>query len=179
MPLRADAQRNYDSVVAAARAAFEAKGTQASLDDIAEQAGVGNATLYRHFPNRDSLIVETLRLPLAELSAVARELGSSDDHGTALREWCFEVASTLTAFTGLADAVVQSLKDESSPLKIACQPLQLATLMLLMKAQDAGAARADLQADEVFSLITALAWASQTEIDLRRRVEIVFAGLSS
>ena len=173
-PLRADAQRNYDAVVAAARAAFAAQGTQSSLDDIAEQAGVGNATLYRHFPTRDSLIVETLRLPLAELAAVARELGGSADPGAALREWVGQLAAALGEWEGLADAVAASLTDEASALRLACQPLQLATFKLLTRAQDAAGARADLTADELFELALAVAWRGGSA----RYVDLLLDGLT-
>ena len=161
-PLRADAQRNFDAVVTAARDAFSANGTQSSLDDIAEQAGVGNATLYRHFPTRDSLIAETLRLPLAELAAVARELGDSTDPRAALREWVVQLAAALADWNGLADAVAASLTDEGSALRLACQPLQLATFKLLTRAQDASGARRDLTAEELFDLTLAVAWRGGT-----------------
>jgi len=177
--LRADAQRNYDAVVEAARDAFTAHGTTASLDDIAAQAGVGNATLYRHFPTRDSLIVETLRFRFAELDAIARELGSHPEPAVALREWFVELAANLGLWRGLADAVAQSPAD--SPLRIACAPLQLRTQMLLLKAQDGGMARLDLTPNEVFALITALAWALQnfgdTDVELERRVDLVLSGV--
>jgi len=177
--LRADAQRNYDAVVEAARSAFATHGTAASLDDIAASAAVGNATLYRHFPTRDSLIVETLRFRFAELDAVARELGTHPDPAVALREWFVELASNLAVWPGLADAVAQSV--ESSPLRIACAPLQLRTQMLLLKAQDAGMARLDLTPHEVFALITALAWAAErfgdSDAELERRVDLVLSGV--
>ena len=173
-PLRADAQRNYDAVVSAAREAFAANGTQTSLDDIADQAGVGNATLYRHFPTRDSLIVETLRLPLAELAAVARELGESSEPGPALREWFGQLAAALADWDGLADAVAASLTDEASALRLACQPLQLATFKLLTRAQDAAGARADLTADELFELALAVAWRGGSA----RYVDLLLDGLT-
>jgi len=170
MPLRADAQRNYDAVIAAAREAFATRGTQASLDDIAEQAGVGNATLYRHFPTRDALIVETLRLPLAELAAIAREL----DPETGLREWFTEVVAQLSSWQGLPEAVAASLGVDS-PLRTACQPLQLATFRLLTTAGSPA------DPDDVFALMLATAWSlgpQATEEQLARRVELVFTGLS-
>lgn len=172
-PLRADAQRNYDAVVSAARETFAANGTQSSLDDIAEQAGVGNATLYRHFPTRDSLIVETLRLPLAELAAVARELGASSEPGAALREWVVQLAGALGDWDGLADAVATSLTDDGSALRLACQPMQLATFKLLTRAQDAAGARADVTAEELFDLALAIAWRGGSE----RYVDLVLDGV--
>ena len=179
--LRADAQRNYDAVVDAARHAFASRGTAASLDDIAERAGVGNATLYRHFPTRDSLVVEALRFRLAELDAIARELGSHPEPAVALREWFLELADALRAWPGLPDTVAAALGDENSPLRIACQPLQLRTQMLLLKAQDVDAARLGLTPAEVFALMLALAWAAErfgdTDADLERRVDVVLAGV--
>ena len=176
-PMRADAQRNYDAVVTAAREAFAARGTAASLDDIADQAGVGNATLYRHFPTRDSLVVEALRFPLAELGAIARELGEAEDAGVALRSWTTELATFLTRWHGLAETVALALRDEESPLTIACQPLQLSTFKLLTKAQDAGAARADLTAPEVFDLIAAVSWVAEGADGVGRLIDILFAGI--
>ncbi len=76
-PRRADAQRNYDKVVAAAREAFTEGGASASLEEIARRAGVGIGTLYRHFPNRQALLeavyigeVEDLSRSVAELEAL-------------------------------------------------------------------------------------------------------------
>jgi AcrR family transcriptional regulator len=91
-PLRADAQRNYDAIVAAAGRAFTESGTQASLDDIAVRAGVGNATLYRHFPTRESLIVALYRSALQELIDLAPALLESQAPLAALRAWLDEVA---------------------------------------------------------------------------------------
>jgi AcrR family transcriptional regulator len=65
-PKRADARRNYEKVLAAARDAFAASGEATSLEDIARRAGVGIGTLYRHFPNRRRLVTE------GDSSAVAR-----------------------------------------------------------------------------------------------------------
>jgi len=69
-PLRADAQRNRDHLVTTARAVFAEAGTQAPLDEIARRARIGNATLYRHFPTRDDLIVAVYAEEVAELCSV-------------------------------------------------------------------------------------------------------------
>ncbi|MFI5695909.1 TetR/AcrR family transcriptional regulator [Kribbella sp. NPDC051586] len=78
-PLRADARRNRDQLVATARAVFAELGTQAALDEIARRARIGNATLYRHFPTRDDLIVAVYAEEVAELCAV--------DDGVDLFDW--------------------------------------------------------------------------------------------
>src|SRR5262249_35504009 len=64
---RADALRNRERIVAAAREVFVAHGPDAPLDEIARRAGIGNATLYRHFPDRDALLHEVVRSVLARM----------------------------------------------------------------------------------------------------------------
>jgi AcrR family transcriptional regulator len=76
--LRADAQRNRDAIVAAARAAFAGNGLQTSLDDIAKRAGVGSGTLYRHFPTRDDLVAAVFAERMAENLAAAQATGELD-----------------------------------------------------------------------------------------------------
>lgn len=181
-PLRADAQRNFDSIVQAAGELFADRGTGASLDDIADSARVGNATLYRHFPTRDALIVATMRERLDALAGVAAELKAAPDAGDALREWFFELALHLHSWRGLPTTVMDALRDAASPLKTAASPLQLRTQMLLMRAQEAGDVRDDLDSDEVFALIVSTSWISDrlgdSEESLRRRIDVVFAGVA-
>jgi AcrR family transcriptional regulator len=68
-PMRADARRNYERIVATAHEAFTEHGTQASLDDIARRSGVGPGTLYRHFPNREVLMEAVYRDEVEKISA--------------------------------------------------------------------------------------------------------------
>lgn len=72
--MRADAQRNRDAILVAARQTFEAEGVLASLDGIAVRAGVGNATLYRNFPTRDDLLVAVMEANITTVLAEAEEL---------------------------------------------------------------------------------------------------------
>ena len=73
-PLRADARRNREAILRAAREAFEAEGVFTSLDGVAARAGVGNATLYRNFPTRDDLLAAVIETSTAEVLAEADEL---------------------------------------------------------------------------------------------------------
>ena len=70
-PLRRDAQRNRDRIVAATRAAFQERGLDVGVDEIARRAGVGMGTLYRHFPNKDALIDAIVDARFAELTGAA------------------------------------------------------------------------------------------------------------
>ncbi|HEU4946028.1 MAG TPA: helix-turn-helix domain-containing protein, partial [Kribbella sp.] len=80
-PLRADAQRNRDQILAAASAAFSKCGLEATLEGIAKDAGVGIGTLYRHFPTRDDLVAAVFHDRIDELEALAEELLTSESPG--------------------------------------------------------------------------------------------------
>jgi AcrR family transcriptional regulator len=82
--MRADARRNYDALVAAADEMFTAHGPDASLDEIARRAGVGNATLYRHFPGRRHLLVAVCVGEVKALCVVGEALQADPDAGQAL-----------------------------------------------------------------------------------------------
>src|SRR4051812_33884197 len=85
-PLRADAQRNRDAILAAAHETFAAEGVLTSLDGIALRAGVGNATLYRNFPTRDDLLAAVMRNSIAAALAEADELARPREPRDALAE---------------------------------------------------------------------------------------------
>src|SRR5579862_8689516 len=84
---RADAQRNRDRVLEVAREAFTRSGADASLDDIAKQAGVGAGTLYRHFPTRDELLEAVYRTEVEKLAAAERKFAETLPPIEALRAW--------------------------------------------------------------------------------------------
>jgi len=84
---RTDAQRNRERVLEVAKAAFTKSGAEASLDEIAKQAGVGPGTLYRHFPTRDALIEAVYRTEVEKLAAAQRELSAKLPPIEALRAW--------------------------------------------------------------------------------------------
>ena len=86
---RADAQRNRDRVLEVAKEAFTRSGADASLDDIAKQAGVGAGTLYRHFPSREALIEAVYRTEVEKLAAAERNFAETMPPIEALRAWMF------------------------------------------------------------------------------------------
>ena len=180
-PLRADAQRNYDTIVRVASEAFAENGTQTSLDDIACRAGVGPGTLYRHFPTRDCLLAAALRDSLNELEDLSAELASADDAGAAFDRWLFQLASHLRTYGGLPDSVAQALGDKGSALYTSCVPLRSMTGTLLERAQQAGAVRASASERDVFSLVASIAWAADrrgdSDDDLKRLLGLVTSGL--
>ena len=117
-PIRADAQRNRDAILAAARATFEEQGVMASLDGIAVRAGVGNATLYRNFPTRDDLLAAVMAANLASMIATAQALAGSADARAALAEWLFMLTWQLRIWHDLPYCVADAQGDPDSPLKL-------------------------------------------------------------
>jgi AcrR family transcriptional regulator len=84
---RADAQRNRDRVLEVAKEAFTRLGADASLDDVAKQAGVGTGTLYRHFPTRDELLKAVYRSEVEKLASAAQKFAETMPPIEALRAW--------------------------------------------------------------------------------------------
>jgi len=99
-PLRADAQKNHDHLLATARGIVLDRGAQASLRDIARQAGVGLGTLYRHFPTREALLEALLRADFDALARRAETLAQEPDAARALVTWLREAVAVTHGFSG-------------------------------------------------------------------------------
>ena len=182
-PLRADAQRNRDAVLRAARETFETEGVLASLDGIALKAGVGNATLYRNFPTRDDLLAAVLESNVVDALAAADELARSLSPRDALAEWLVQLTWQLRIWHDLPYCISVVTTDPDSPLSSARNPLLVRTEALLEAARTAGDVRDDVTADELLELATALSWGvdryRDDEATARRRVRIATAGVFS
>lgn len=150
-PKRADARRNYERVLTAAREAFAEGGESTSLEEIARRAGVGIGTLYRHFPSRQALL-ETLYVDeVEEVCRSATELESADSW-EALNTWFERFISYLSTKRALADELFEYM-DRSAPLFQNCKAsLFAAGEPLLKRAQDAGVVRPDVTFDEVMQM---------------------------
>ena len=180
-PLRADAQRNRDAIIRAARETFETEGVLASLDGIALRAGVGNATLYRNFPVRDDLLLAVMQTSIDAAVAAAQELARSCGPREALAEWLAQLTWQLRIWHDLPYCLATARSDPRSSMNSGTSPLITQTAAMLQAAQSAGDAVASVAADEVFELITALSWGvdrfGDDEPAARRRVRLATAGL--
>jgi len=160
-PRRADAQRNRERLLAAAETAFNAQGAGASLDDIAKAAGVGNATLYRHFPTRAKLLEAVYDQRIAELCAAAADLAQTAAPARALRDWLRAVVAHVTSRRVLTDAFLAACEGPAGtePPQFAAWHNALfdAGRPLLAAAQDAGTARRDVDIAELLALVTGVA----------------------
>jgi AcrR family transcriptional regulator len=150
-PKRADARRNYEKVLTAARDAFAEGGEATSLEEIARRAGVGIGTLYRHFPTRQALLEALYVDEVDEVCRSAAELDGADPR-EALNTW-FE---RFIAYLGTKRALAHELLDYmevDAPLFRTCKAsLFAAGEPLLKRAQDAGVVRPDVTFAEVMQM---------------------------
>ncbi|XVQ89328.1 TetR/AcrR family transcriptional regulator [Microbispora siamensis] len=182
-PKRADGRRNYDAILAAARKAFESAGADASLEDIASQAGVAIGTLYRHFPTRASLVEAATRDGLENLVAHAERLTAGPDPLDALIAWMREAVVHFSTFRGLVGILAQSMYDEGTPSHTMCSAMHRSGADLLRAAQAAGRVRPDLTPDELFDLLSGAAWVREQATPDRdgsaRFLELVLEGITA
>jgi AcrR family transcriptional regulator len=158
---RADAQRNVERLIAAAREAFAAYGPNAPLDDIARAAGVGAGTLYRHFPTRLALFEAVYRDSVERLCADGERLASSEQPGEALVDWLKGFASVVSQKRGLAAALTE--EGRASEFFAQCHAMINATGgALLERAKAAGAVRADVPLGDLLKMTKAFAYAAET-----------------
>ena len=175
-PTRADARRNRERLVGAARDAFTEQGPDAPLDSIARRAGLGSGTLYRHFPTRDALMREVYRDEIEVLCARAREGWDAPSPGEALVAWLRLVAAR-TGRQGLAAALMASMPDVSSRFIEDCHTaIENAAGPLLRHAQEAGAVRSDLTLRELLGLIHAITSGSGPD-QIDRRLSLLLDGI--
>jgi AcrR family transcriptional regulator len=160
-PMRADARRNYERLLGVARTAFAQRGTDASLDEIARRAGVGIGTLYRHFPTREALLEALLRERFDGLTAHARRLLDAGSARAALAEWLGAFVAGANTYRGLTAALMTTLRDEDSRLYASCHGMREAAAALLTSAQGTGEVRPDVDAHDLFVLVSGLAWANE------------------
>jgi AcrR family transcriptional regulator len=156
--MRADARKNYSHLLAVARDVVTENGTDASMRDIARRAGVGLATLFRHFPTREALFEALLRTNLDVLTQSAAELEASNPPDEALSSWFREVVGFVQSYRGVVDLMAAAHADPESALYASCAAVHSAGARLLLRAQADGTARADIDGDDLFGLVSALGW---------------------
>ncbi len=145
---RADAARNRERLLAAAKAVFSAGGTEASLEAVARRAGVGIGTLYRHFPTREALFEAVYRHEVDELAALAEQLNATVSPEAALRRWVRANVEFVATKKGMAVALALAAHNKDLTA-YSFDRLTKATAALLDRARDAGALRVELGPEEL------------------------------
>lgn len=176
-PLRADARRNRDRLLAEADAAFREHGADASLESVARRAGVAIGTLYGHFPTRHALVGALLRDRHDTLFVDGERLTSADDAGEALHAWVRAVVEHAATYGGLADLFAAGAADAGSELHADCLRMTAIGEALVDRARAAGAVRPDVLGDDVVVLMNAAAWV-RTTLSVEQAERLVSATLA-
>ena len=156
--MRADAKKNYSHLLAVAREVVTEHGADASMRDIARRANVGLATLFRHFPTREALFEALLRMNADALTQQAAELETSSPPDEALVSWFRQAVAFTRIYSGVCALMASAHADPDSALHASSTALSAAGARLLLRAQAKGTARADMDADDLFALMSALGW---------------------
>ncbi|WP_439358211.1 TetR/AcrR family transcriptional regulator [Bradyrhizobium sp. DASA03007] len=146
---RADAVRNRERVLEAAKLVFSAGGPEASLEAVAKRAGVGIGTLYRHFPTREDLFEAVYRREVEQLSELAEQLKNAKDPVDALRRWLRSGVEFVATKKGMMAALALAVQSGSELHAFSFDRLTKATGSLLDRAIAAGEMRADISAEDL------------------------------
>jgi AcrR family transcriptional regulator len=155
-PMRADARRNYEKVIAAARDAFAEGGSSTSLEEIARRAEVGIGTLYRHFPTRQALLEAVY---VGEVEELCRSAADLDELAPwdALVAWLHRFVGYLATKQALASELMDYLDRDAALFQSSRAALYAAGGPLLERAQQAHVARADTNLAEVLHMVMGIA----------------------
>jgi AcrR family transcriptional regulator len=152
--MRTDARRNRSAVLEAAGAVFAEHGLDVSLNEIARRAGVGNATLYRHFPTREALVAELFERQMECYLATAEQAATSEDPSAAFRQ-CITATCELQATSRTMADLLVSLQPVSPRVDEMRTRQYAAISTVIERAVRAGVVRADLRASDVAVLLVA------------------------
>ncbi|RKN12053.1 TetR/AcrR family transcriptional regulator [Streptomyces radicis] len=180
---RADARRNHTRILAVAEAEVATRGAAASLEQIARTAGVGSATVRRHFPTRRALLEAVSRRRIEALCARARDLAERGDSREALLEWLGEVVGYCVTAAGLATALSYDAAGADPAHGNACSAaLEEAAEPLLERAARDGAVTEGVTVEDLITLSVGIALATEHHRDPAARADELFrltvAGLS-
>jgi AcrR family transcriptional regulator len=179
---RADARRNRDGLLEAAKAAFAEVGAEATLDEIARRAGVGIGTLYRHFPTRDAMVEAVYRREVQQLAEAAPRLVQSLPPIEALRAWMRLFIDYVAAKRVIAPALKSSVGGGSAVYVDSSARINEAISLLVERARASGAIRPDAGAADLLRALIGFAYVNSApdwEASARRLIDLLIDGLRS
>ncbi|MEU5092748.1 TetR/AcrR family transcriptional regulator [Streptomyces sp. NPDC021356] len=178
-PLRSDAQRNRERILKVALAELTHSG-DVPLSVIAKKAGVGQGTFYRHFPDRETLVLEVFRSEMAQVAALATELLKALPPDQALREWMDHLARCAIAKVGLADAIRLTISAPDSPATTGHAAVAAAADLLLRVNENAGTIQPGVAVEDLFLALAGI-WRLDLNADWKPRLtwllDLVMDGL--
>lgn len=155
---RADAVRNRDRVLEAAKVVFSAGGPEASLEAVAKRAGVGIGTLYRHFPTREDLFEAVYRREVEQLSELAEQLKNAKDPVDALRRWLRSNVAFVATKKGMSAALALTFQSSSDLAAFSMDRLTKAIGSLLDRAVAAGEMRGDVSPEDLLRALVGMCY---------------------
>lgn len=155
---RADAVRNRERVLEAAKVVFNAGGPEASLEAVAKRAGVGIGTLYRHFPTREELFEAVYRREVEQLSELAEQLKNAKDPVDALRRWLRSNVEFVATKKGMSAALALTFQSSSDLAAFSMDRLTKAIGSLLDRAVAAGEMRGDVSPHDLLRALVGMCY---------------------
>jgi AcrR family transcriptional regulator len=155
---RADAVRNRERVLEAAKVVFNAGGPEASLEAVAKRAGVGIGTLYRHFPTREDLFEAVYRREVEQLSELAEQLKNAKDPVDALRRWLRSNVEFVATKKGMSAALALTFQSSSELAAFSMDRLTKAIGSLLDRAVAAGEMRGDVSPEDLLRALVGMCY---------------------
>ena len=177
---RADARRNRDSLLEAAKAAFAEFGAEASLDEIARRAGVGIGTLYRHFPTRDAVVEAVYRREVQQLADAAPRLVETLPPAEALRAWMRLFIDYIAAKKVIAPALKSSVGGGSAVYADSSVRINEAMALLVERARARGDIRPNADSADLLRALVGFAYVNSApdwEASARRLIDLLIDGL--
>jgi AcrR family transcriptional regulator len=173
--MRADARRNYDRLVAVAAEVVAEQGAEASLEEISRRAGIGSATLHRHFRGRGALLEAVFQNSIDTVCAQGEELRDHPEPLRALTIWLHGMVCHITGTRGLGPALVMSAERGSE-----CHARILdAGGSLLVRAQKDGAVPSEVAIEDLLKLVNGICLASDPDTDQADRLlDLVIRGVA-
>ena len=154
--LRADAQRNREAILVAAEAEFRARGADASIDGIAERAGVGVGTVYRNYATKDALMRAIIAAHVEPILVAARDSLEDPDPGAAFLGLVRRISSESCSFKALSDTLAGAGLDFNAAKQETIGELMGMMQQLFRRGQEAGALRADVTVQDFSALMQGL-----------------------
>lgn len=176
---RADAQRNRERILEIAKVAFTRSGAEASLDDIAKQAGVGPGTLYRHFPTRQELLKAVYRTEMEKLAAAEQRLGETLPPVEALRAWLLLFVDGIATKQIIAPALNALVGDPKKIFEASYAQVHDALRELVKRAVKNGDIRKDLDPIDLLRALVGVANVASSpdwQQSAKRLVDILITG---
>ncbi len=177
---RADAERNRQRLIEAAKTCFAQSGAATTLEEVAREAGVGIGTLYRHFPTREALVEQVYREALGRLAADAERLIKEEPPIEALRQWLLLFVDYIATKKLMADLLATVAGGAAALYAQTKSQLESAATLLVDRAKESGEIKREVAPFDLLFALAGLAYvgpASDWQPRARQMVDILIAGI--